>query len=176
MSLQELKQALPERFHERERLPASFWPGGVPRGALTALIGDSGQGKCSLGLSLLAQNPSLHAAWIEERFSLNPCAFPLAGVQLERVLFIEAGQNALWAAHQILESGLFEILLISSKNPYPEKELRKLQLASEKANASVLLLIEQLRSSRTWPISLRLKVNRHEQKPLCLPLHPCAHR
>ena len=59
-------------------------------------------------------------AWIEEDFSLYPCALPQHGVEMERVLFVESGGESLWSAHQILRSGLFEVVVL---NAWVEEEV-----------------------------------------------------
>src|SRR4051812_38374506 len=59
-----------------ESLPFSRVAGGVPIGALTEISGPEGGGKTEVLLGFLAENPKARVAWIEERFTVYPCAFP----------------------------------------------------------------------------------------------------
>jgi hypothetical protein len=174
--LLELLQADPRygqltRAAEKECLPFSLLTNapGVPRGALTQLHGPCGSGKSELALRFLAENPQARAAWIERELTIYPCAFPLAGVGLERVLFVEAGEQQLWAAHQILRSRLFEVVVLAGAQ-FQEMELRRLQLSSEKARASVLLLTDSPDGppARAWPVALQLEVRRNALRPIRL--------
>jgi hypothetical protein len=169
--LKALKELVQNRSFERATLPASFWAPGIPRGALTAISGRHGLGKSGLVARLLAENPTARAAWIEESFTLHPCALVPAGVALDRVLFIEAGSELLWTARQVLETGLFDIVLLlaGSSRLIPDPELRRLQLVAEKSSSCVLLLSEETR--RSWPITLQLSPPKtHDENTLCLPL------
>lgn len=151
---------------------------GIPRGAVTEVSGPSGGGKTETVLSFLAENASIRVAWIEDELTAYPCAFPQAGVALERVLFVdlarpnrfsadlarpnrfskEAGLDALWTTHQILRSQLFGIVVLNSKQIY-ERDLRRLQLSSEQAQASLILLSDSPKIRGAWPIAFQLEVN-----------------
>jgi hypothetical protein len=151
----------------RERLQFSPMASGLPRSALTEISGPHGGGKSEMVIQFLAENPDVRAAWIEEQFSVYPVAFPQLGVGLERVLFVEAGRQGLWTTQQILRSGLFSVVVLAGK-VLTEINLRRLQLAAEKAQACVILLREKPTLQGKWPISVQIEV-RGRTKQLALP-------
>jgi hypothetical protein len=145
----------------RESFALSCLKGGIARGALTEVSGPAGGGKTEVVLRFLAENPKLRAAWIEEALSVYPCAFPLHGVNLNRVLFVrDPGTHAVWAAQQILRSGIFPVVVLAVK-ALAELDLRRLQLAAEQSNASVLLLSEEP-ARGAWAIGHQLEIRRQE--------------
>ncbi|MEK6578314.1 MAG: hypothetical protein AABZ55_03730 [Bdellovibrionota bacterium] len=162
----------------REAYPFSQVEGGIPRGALTEISGRPGSGKTEVILSFLAENPSARIAWIEKSFNAYPCAFAQRGVGLERVLFVDSNANskeALWSAHQIIRSQIFEVVILSFqslgqtgsgvKSPSVEDDfdatgLRRLQLAAEKSRVSLILLLEEPSKVTKWSLFLQLQVSR----------------
>jgi hypothetical protein len=155
----------------REHLRSSLFAEGVPLGALTEITGREGAGKTEFVLRLLAENPALNIAWMEREQSVYPCAFPQCGVDLSRVLFIEAGGEFVWAAMQIVRSRLFEVVVLSRtssavRSDFNEKILRRLQLAAEQSHTAVILLAPQVRAraQESWPISLQLEVARAQKR------------
>jgi hypothetical protein len=136
---------------------------GLPQGALIEVSGAPGGGKTEVVLQILAQNPGVRVAWIEEELTVYPCRFPQSQVDLGRVLFVEgetAAEN-LWAVHQTVRSQLFGIVVAHFSTPLQEMELRRLQLAAERAQASVILLSETPAKRGTWPLSIQLSVTRN---------------
>src|SRR5262245_11482106 len=104
----------------------------LPRGAIIEISGAPGAGKTELVLTLLAGNPQTRVAWVEEIFTVYPCAFPQSGVDLDRVLFVRqdpACEEPLWAAHQILKSQVFGLAVLSMASRKLEDvvTLRRLQ-------------------------------------------------
>ncbi|MBI3557019.1 MAG: hypothetical protein HY074_12205 [Deltaproteobacteria bacterium] len=161
--LAELRTLITPR--KRESFVFSEFQNGIPRGAVTELSGAHGSGKTRMALKLIAENPSVHVAWVEDQFTAYPCAFPQQGVQLGRVLFAEAEDQALWTANQMLRSGIFGIVVINTR-PLEQIELRRLQLAAEQANTAVLLLSEDPTIEGAWPIALQLQINRGSPRRL----------
>ena len=159
-------------FARPEFFPLEGLEDGLPRGSVVEMSGDLGGGKTELVLRFLAQNPSVRVAWVEEDFSIYPCAFPQSRVGLERVLFVDSPPNELlWSVHQMIRSGVFGVIVVSlgsrraqsssSKGvPLDEMALRRLQLAAEKSNVTVILLSEQPSRRGTWPISVQIQVSR----------------
>ena len=115
----------------------------------------AGSGKTELLLAFLAEHPELRAAWIEDHFTIYPCALPQQGVQLDRILFVTGLSDSLWAAHQALRSQLFGVVILSALLK-GKTDLRRLQLSAEQANASVVLLTETPTVQGAWPISLQI--------------------
>lgn len=148
--LQELRARLGvyESHFQKEALPFSRLPNGLPRGVLAEITGN---GKTECVAQLLAENPALRCAWIEERFSLLPSALAQRGVCLEKVFFVEGGADAGWVAATVLRAQIFPLVVYRA--PYGElKELRRFQLLAGKANTTMILLGDQ--PSRAWPIRL----------------------
>ena len=83
---------------------------------------------------------------------LVPPTLARMGADLEQVLFVRSGRKrAVWAAEQILRSGIFHMVLLIDSALDPQKlggarlklnaaALRRLQLASEVANASMIVV------------------------------------
>jgi hypothetical protein len=153
--LQELRARLGafDNHHTRERVPYSRLPSGLPRGILVEL---TGPGKTSMVVQLLAENPELRTAWIEQHFSLLPSAFVQRQVNLEKIFFIEGGKQSAWAAGAVLRSQLFPIVVYNA--PYgEERELRRFQLLSERSNTTMILLGEKPLEQKAWPIRMSLE-------------------
>ncbi len=156
MNLRELHGILPTP-PQREHAPFSRCPEGIPRGGITEIAGAPGSGKTALAVRFLAEHPELQAAWIEERLTVYPSALPLHGVELARVVFIEAGEHVAWTALQALESGAFQVVVLASAREIPEVPMRRIQLAAEKAQATVFLLSERPQRQGRWAFALELE-------------------
>lgn len=161
-NLRELQSLVSPR--RREIYAFSDYAKGIPRGAITEISGAHGSGKTELALRFIAENPKAHVAWVEDQFTAYPCAFAQHGVELGRVLFAEAGDQALWTTLQMLRSGIFGIIVLSLSKQLEQIELRRLQLASEQAHTSLVLLTETPTLQGAWPIALQLEVNQRRLK------------
>lgn len=151
--LQELRARLGawESHTQKETLPFSRLPNGLPRGSLVEI---TGPGKTENVATLLAENATLRCAWIESHFSLLPSALPQRKVNLETIFFVEGGTECAWAAATVLRSGLFPIVVYHA--PYgEERELRRFQLLAEKASSTMILLGSKPQE-RAWPIRASL--------------------
>ena len=143
--------------------PFSRVENGMPRGALIEIGGCPGSGKTELVLQFLAENPKLRVAWIEKEFSIYPCAFAEHEIDLGRLLFVDPGpKTAMWCAHQILKSQLFEVITITEEEGArsDENSLRRLQLLAQKSQSTIFLLNSEARTEKHWPISMQLEVKR----------------
>jgi len=136
--------------HIKESLYFAEYKLDLPCGGIVSI---GGFGKTTKAVHFLSEHPDLSVAWIEERFSVYPCAMLQQRVALSKVLFTEADRNTIWTCLQILQSGLFKIVVICSSF-YEQNFLRKIQLAAEKAHAVVILLSEKPISS--WTIVLQI--------------------
>ena len=117
----------------------------------------AGTGKTELIIQLLAQNPHVHAAWVESVLSLYPCAVLQRQVALDRLLFNEAGKDVSWVTLQLLRSQLFQVVIVDMAH-FDFTMLRRFQLTTEKANCVLILLSDHLQSA--WPIRMQLHVHR----------------
>lgn len=119
----------------RPRLPFSLHAPGLPLGSLVHLQGPAATEAC---LRLLANHPRSPAAWVEERLSAYPPGFAQRGVDLRRLLFVEARGQAAWAATELVRSQAFPLVTIASPLP-DERALHRLQLAAERSQSIVVL-------------------------------------
>jgi len=152
--LQELRARLGafDSHLTREAFSYSRLASGLPRGILVEL---TGPGKTENVVQFLAENASLRAAWVEQRFSLLPSAFVQRQANLEKIFFIEGGMQCAWAASTVLRSQLFPIVVYHA--PYgEERELRRFQLLAERSNTTMILLADKPLEERAWPIRLSL--------------------
>lgn len=138
--------------------------GGLPLGALIEFSGPVGAGKTELVLKFLSENPEGKVAWIEDPMSaysgcpIYPWAFEQKKVSLQRVLFVETPRY-LWAVQQVLKSQIFKTVILSAPVS-TEVERRRLQIAAEKAGASVILIDEKSTRQGNWPFAVQLHVTR----------------
>lgn len=142
---------------------STYWPfslleGGVPRGVLVEVSSPIGGGKTEVILKFLAENQHLRVAWVEKDFTVYPCAFLQQKVKLDRVLFVDTPQY-LWAAHQVLKSQIFEVVVLSASIP-TEIQLRRLQIEAKKSGTTVILLTDCLTEVGTWPVAMQVDVMR----------------
>lgn len=144
----------------RETFSSSQVVKGLPRGAITQVCGP---GKTEFAVLFLRDHPEFNAAWIEPAVSIYPCGILQRTVSLNRILFIEAGNEVPWVVGQVLKSGLFEVIVLSTLVT-DLKLLRRFQLAAEKAHAA-FILISEIRSA-AWPIALQLESSRNQKGQL----------
>lgn len=154
LSLPELKSLL--SFHsQREFLPLRCFQGaGIPKGAITEI---SGVGKTEFVTQILYEHPDLRVAWIEKDLSVFPFALWQRSLGLQRILFIESGKQTEWAILQILKAQIFKVVIFYVDD-FEITSLRRIQLASEKANVVTLWLTDRTHS--LWPVSLQLQMNK----------------
>ena len=156
-----VKNRIPNQIKARKNWSFSLLEGGLPQGALIEMSGLPGHGKTEVVLKFLSENSQLRVAWVEENLTIYPCAFPQNQVSLNRVLFVETPRY-LWAVQQILRSQIFGVIVLSTAIE-EEIVLRRLQLAAEQAQSSVILLCNLPKKEGTWPISVQLQIQRCPQ-------------
>jgi hypothetical protein len=155
--------------HDHGNIPFSLFPPGLRLGALTSFSSPHGGGKTAATLTFLKENPELKAAWVEPQMSLYPIACQQLGIDLNRLLFVECDRFLTWTLEQLMKSGLFKVIVTTP--PYLEvKELRRLQLTSERAGVLTLLLTNKPFQEGCWPISTQLEVSRSGQSLQLTPL------
>ena len=150
---------------QREFLPLSFFQeAGIPKGAITEI---TGVGKTDFVAQILAENSDVRVAWIEKNMSIFPFAFWQRNLGLQRVLFVESGAQTEWTILQILKAQIFK-LVVFYVDDFEITSLRRIQLASEKANVICLWLTDKPHS--LWPVSLQLQIIKSKlgNKPIIL--------
>jgi cell division inhibitor SulA/protein ImuA len=141
-------------------LDAELPGGGWPTGCLTELLpAHEGIGELRvLGPALaVLSRAGKRLAWIAPPHLPYAPALDAAGIALERLLIVRtaAARDALWAAEQALASAACGAVLV-----WPDAvkyaELRRLQLAAEKARSLAVLFRPPRAASEASPAALRL--------------------
>ena len=122
----------------------------LPVGTLIEISGPEAHHQAA---RILARNRNLCAAWIEQNLEALPETTFHSQINLKKVLFINGQRDSSWAASQIINSGLFPILIFSA--PYEnEKLLRRLRRQARKSGTTVLLLRDK--PCFSWTIRVHL--------------------
>ncbi|MSR84604.1 MAG: hypothetical protein EXS58_17085 [Candidatus Latescibacteria bacterium] len=157
VKFKELKAQI-HAHYQKETLSCSLVAQGIPRGAITEI---TGIGKTELAVRLIAEHPAFRVAWIEEQMSIFPFGFLQRGIGLDRVLFVDAGPDLAWSVLQVLKAQIFPIVVVYAEN-LDLSTLRRVQLASETANAATIWLADEPKN--LWPVSLQLQSSRMEDE------------
>lgn len=133
----QLEQALagryPAPFAFRERGPAETTPsgvpeidsltGGLPRGALTEIVGPASSGRTSLMLSALAQATAREeaCALVNTQDTFDPQSAEIAGIHLDHLLWVRCSNlpQALKATDLVLGGGGFGLVAVDLGNVPP---------------------------------------------------------
>lgn len=151
-SLEQLRSLM--RVTEKESVACPGLELGLPKGAITEI---SGAGKTEFVIQFLASHRHLRVAWIEEALSVFPFGFLQRDIDLEKVLFIEAGQSLVWSALQALKAQVFPVLVLYAED-IDLRNLRRIQVLSERSGAVVIWLTPKVHSH--WPTHLRLQTHK----------------
>src|ERR1035441_10352484 len=108
--------------------------GGLPRGALTEIVGPASSGRTSLLLSLLAAATARQevCALVDAEDAFSPHSAAHAGVQLSRLLWVRCGhsaEHALKAADLLIQGGGFGLVVMDLGDTAPHTA-RRISLAS----------------------------------------------
>jgi hypothetical protein len=108
--------------------------GGLPRGCLTEIFGPASSGRTSLLLSILAQATHREevCALIDAEDAFDPASASAAGVRLDRLLWVRAGNNAehaLKAADLLMQGGGFGLVVLDLGDT-PPAAARRISLTS----------------------------------------------
>ncbi|MGA7979273.1 MAG: translesion DNA synthesis-associated protein ImuA [Chromatiaceae bacterium] len=132
---------------------------GWPPGALSEILNDSPGRALALLKPTLARLSS-EARWllfIDPPFVPFAPALAASGVELARLLVVEAGEGMAWAAEQGLRSGACSAVLVWGGR-WRMPALRRLQLAAEAGSAVAFLFRGEDAASEHSPAVLRLRV------------------
>jgi RecA/RadA recombinase len=145
--------------------------GGIPRGTLTEICGTESSGRTALMFTLLgeATRGGECCAWIDAAGAFDPQSACDAGVDLERVLWVNCGGNAehaLKSTDLLIQAGGFGLVVMDLADT-PDKEARRVPLASwfrlrhaaERTDAALVVLERQInaRSCSALQIEMRRK-------------------
>lgn len=140
--------------HQKNTASFSLYEEGFAAGTVAEIYG---HGKTEFLTHFLREHRELKVAWVEPEMTINPYALHQRQVDLKNVLFIEAQKEMAWCLGQALQSGCFQVLVVSGAR-FSERELRRFQLLSERAASHFFLLSEKPHSS--WVPSVQIEVQK----------------
>jgi len=185
-ALQQLRTEFQARFDvplglrkskETELIPTGIGPvdeltsGGIPRGQLTEICGTESSGRTTLMFAILRQSTSRGecCAWIDTAGAFDPVSAFEAGVDLDRVLWVNCAGNAehaLKSTDLLIQAGGFGLVVLDLADT-SDKEARRIPLASwfrlrhaaERTGAALVALERQInaRSCSALQIEMRRK-------------------
>jgi hypothetical protein len=146
----------PESF-EQNQLKSPATGESFPRGALSEVCAQTGRGRTQVFLSLLRENPSLRAAWIERELTFFPPHLLEQGLSLDQIFFVECKEHFFWALQEVLRSHLFDVIALEGSDVrFSEAELKRIQILSRRSHCAVLLLREEPLEKGHWMIRKRM--------------------
>jgi hypothetical protein len=134
--------------------------GGLPRGCLTEIVGPASSGRTSLLIAIFAAATERQevCALVDAEDSFDPVSAAVAGVHLERLLWIRCGHNAehaLKATDLLVQGGGFRLVAMDLGDTPPETARRisltswfRLRRAVE-STPTVLVAVAQKSNART---------------------------
>jgi hypothetical protein len=151
------------------RLPGGGWP---TASLIEVLLDATGLGEVQLFLPALvecqrkAEGEIPWLAWIAPPYEPFAPALAQQGIELSRLLVVRptTATEALWAAEQILSSGVCAIVLLWLKGT-DDRWLRRLKLAAEAGGALGVLFRPERHRFEPSPATLRVLLTRGEQEP-----------
>lgn len=154
-SIAELRELIGATKHDdRPRHSFSLYPAGFTTGSFIEITGSQ---RTEFTALFLREHPELKIAWVEDSITINPYALKQKGVCLDNILFVEGKKDTVWCLSQVLSSGCFQAV-ITENSRFNEKDLRRFQLLSEKAQNHFFLLSAS--PSASWVPHLQLKVSK----------------
>ena len=162
---------------EREQIPTGIaaidklTEGGIPRGTLTEICGTESTGRTALVFALLGQATQRGecCAWIDAAGAFDPVSAVEAGVNIDRVLWVNCGgnaQHALKSTDLLIQAGGFGLVVLDMADTADAMARRiplaswfRLRHAAERTGAALVAVERQMnaRSCSTLQIEMRLK-------------------
>ncbi|WP_423823993.1 translesion DNA synthesis-associated protein ImuA [Salinisphaera sp. SPP-AMP-43] len=146
------------------RLDAVLPGGGYPLAAVTEfLVEQPGQGELSLVLKALRPQleaqPDRRLVFVDPPYRMNAPALDAAGIDRSRVPVIRCRNSSqrLWSIEQLAAAGGFSGLILWAE-ALATVDLRRLQLASEKAGCPVFVYRPLAYANHRSPAALRLAI------------------
>ena len=148
------------------RLPGGGWP---TASLVEVLLGTAGLGEVQLFLPALVECQRRAVAapwlvWIAPPHEPYAPALAQQGIDLSRLLVVRpaSAMEALWAAEQVLSSGVCAAVLLWLQGT-DDRWLRRLKLAAETGGALCVLFRPERHRFESSPASLRLLLTQGEQ-------------
>lgn len=140
-------------YSEKETWPAPLLPGGVAKGIVAELVGN---GRTEWLLQFFQSHPQNLIFWCEREPAVSPTALHQRGIDLRRVLFVQAPHDLQKVLHRALESGHYPFIVAPNRVP-DVRALQRLHLLAGRSSSTVFLLAEES-LSQAWPISLQMEI------------------
>lgn len=145
-------------------LDAELPGGGWPQGELTELLAEkNGIGEISLLLPALARL-SAAGGWVAlvaPPFLPHAPAWQAAGLHLERLLVVAAGEEAAWCCEQLLAGGGFAAVFAWLGRHDDARRLRRLQVAAAGQRTLACVWRDPAAARQPSPAPLRLMLAAH---------------
>jgi hypothetical protein len=149
--------------------------GGIPRGAITLVLGPPSSGRTTLTHSTLAEATSAGGvcALVDATDAFHPASAQGAGVDLDRLLWVRCGGNvahAITAAEMILQSGGFGLVVLDladivgrKQSLIPDSAWFRYRRAVENTQTALLAIGSQTLSASCATLVLEMELG----KPRC---------
>jgi len=145
--------------------------GGIPRGTMTEICGAESTGRTSMMFALLKQATRRGecCAWIDTAGAFDPASAAEAGVDLDRVLWVNCGgnaQHALKSTDLLIQGGGFGLVVLDLADTAEDVARRiplaswfRLRHAAERTGAALVAVERQVnaRSCSALQIEMRRK-------------------
>jgi hypothetical protein len=123
----------------------------LPEGSLIEISGAEARLQAA---RILAQNPGVPAAWIEQNLEALPDEIFRMRMNFDKVLFVNGRRDSTWAVSSMITSRQFPVVVFCA--PYEnEKLLRRLRRQAREAGVTVLLLRDE--PCFSWTIRVQLR-------------------
>lgn len=145
--------------------------GGIPRGTVTEICGTESTGRTALVFALIGQATQRGecCAWIDTSGAFDPASAAEAGVDLDRVLWVNCGgdaQHAMKSTDLLIQGGGFGIVVLDMADTdaaiarrIPLASWFRLRSAAERSGAALVAIERQInaRSCSALQIEMRMK-------------------
>lgn len=163
---------------EREQIPTGIpaidqlTDGGIPRGTLTEICGTESTGRTALVFALLSQATRRGecCAWIDTAGAFDPVSAVEAGVDLDRVLWVNCGgnaQHALKSTDLLIQAGGFGLVVLDMADTadaitrrIPLASWFRLRHAAERTGAALVAVERQINARSCSTLQLELRLNK----------------
>jgi hypothetical protein len=134
-------KSMKERFQVPARSSWSFAEQNIllPQGSLVEVFGNA---RFEFAVKFFCEQPDLAVAWVEPEWTLFPPAVAQRGVDITRWLLVEAGEKALWAVEELLNSHFFSVILVADLK-LSLAVWRRLQIECQRSGCTLLVLSKE---------------------------------
>lgn len=143
--------------------------GGIPRGTLTEICGAESCGRTALTFALLVQATQRGecCAWIDAAGAFDPASAIEAGVNLDRVLWVNCGgnaQHALKATDLLIQAGGFGLVVLDLADT-PDATAQRISLtswfrlrhAAERTGAALVAVERQINARSCSALQIEMR-------------------